>query len=1015
MIRLILCAGLLGVLLLLSETARGQEVRAATAGDRIAIGNDQVTRTLAFDGQVWRTVCFSRADGTDGLAVDSDEFHLLYFDNRALTIDQCRVVGKPVIDEADGVTTLVIRYAPRREHNAVANEFPAEIVLRYTVQEGQSFLRKQIELIVDEANQKALDRLEVERFSTQAVATRGGRGQPVFLDQTWFTAIEHPAARARHTDGNTPKDFEEPWGRFGAYPYLHPVQGRDIDTNARPGLVRLLHFPAYPKPNGDGQLHLLSKPAVTGTSQPGDPLELGFLDYFDTVRRQPRSLSHYNNWYDPKGKDLRIANFVDHVLHTYNQHFSRYGVEVESMVPDNFNWHINSSFWAPNPRYFQDGDASMRRLNEALKESGSCLGLWLTLSGNNGMSMKWAQENGFERAKGGYFALAHDKNKAAMKQRLRELLVDVGINYFKHDFNALRSESENGHPPTACHGHEAEMDAMFELLDWELECNPDVFINVTNGVWFSPWFLMHCHSIWMLAHDDGAGQCGPEPSNFSHHQSYRDEVIFEPWGNPRTRPLVPIAQLMTHGIICAPHARDRYNDLEEESLRGWAGGIMMYYMRGTLLKEWYITPEELSRPQWDALGRAARWSKENEEILTNSIYWGGDPRKSEPYGYVAWKGEKGIVSLRNALPTPQTVTIPFDASVWFRAETGVSYRADVVFPWHGQWPEAFESGRPMTVTIPPFTIMVMHLEPGAVSAPAPAAVEPMPVNATVDKEGDVLKLLTLDVPDDHTTCELMVTLYGPDYPDVSINHEQIRQSRRSWSTNWKGPTDSWRTHCYDLTSFRGETIRVAVKAAGSADWSYGCDILLLQDRPVQEGPGSTDVRLPLPVSQGRRPAVLELARSVLVPPAIDVAVTAEDLTAERRAAHLTFLAADLQLHVATARLDLNGTAIATLTDTDIGPRTRNNGPWQEVRVTIPRDDLKLIRRENELRIVRNNGADMSKFKGFRLAVELNDGKQLLTRTGRTVYSSDRNWAYSEGTVFPSGDDSGPIPVNFQMK
>ena len=211
----------------------------------------------------------------------------MYFNGSIATIDQFLAVGNPAFTKNEGTKTLAIRYRPRVGATQEVPELPNEIVIRYSIQSDHYFVRKQIELIVDNANEKALDRLEVERFSTTAKATRGGRGQPVFLDDKWFSAIEHPSARSRHTDGNTPKDFEEPWGRFGAWPYLHPVQERDIDNNPRAGLVRLLHFPAYPKPGGDGKLHLLSKPAVTGTSKPGDTMELGFFDYFNTVRLPP--------------------------------------------------------------------------------------------------------------------------------------------------------------------------------------------------------------------------------------------------------------------------------------------------------------------------------------------------------------------------------------------------------------------------------------------------------------------------------------------------------------------------------------------------------------------------------------------------------------------------------------------------------------------------------------------------------------------------------------------------------
>lgn len=839
----------------------------AAAADRtVTIGNDLVRRTLRLTDGAWRTVAFSRHDGTDTLAVDSDEFHILLFDNRAVTIRDYQVSGDPQLYTEGSERLLVVRYVKRADAS-LPEAAPAEVTITYSAG-NDFFLRKTVDLVVPAEQTKKIDRLEVERFSTSVKATRGGRGQPVFLDNRWFVGLEHPSARMRHTDGNTPVDYQEPWGDYGAWFYKHSVQGRDIDTNARPGLVRCMHFPSYPARGADGTFRLTSKSAVVGTARPGETLELGFLDYIRTLSRPAKRLSHYNNWYDGTGKDLAISNFADRVLATYNDYFAPYGVRVDSMVSDNFNWHTDKSIYRPNPRHFPNGDADMRKLNDALRERNSNLGLWLTLSGNNGISPSWATNNGYQWGPGGHFLLASPTNRAAMKQRLKELITNVGVNYFKHDFNTLKSKAENGHAPDERHGHEAEVDAMFELLDWEYACNPEIFVNVTSGVWFSPWLLARCNTIWMLAHDDGAGESGPEPSNFLHQQSYRDEVIYVPWGQPASRPLLPVSQLMTHGIICGPHSVGRkYNNIREDSLEGWASGVMLYYMRGTLLQEWYITPQDLSRPQWDALGRTSRWFKEHEKTLANAVFWGGDPAQGEPFGYAAWNGERGIVSMRNSQPVPRKVAIPFDQTVWYRGQTGVTFRADVVFPWHNEWPQAFTSGCPMQVTVPPYTVLVMHLEPGAMRGGTPGTVLPALVKPVVQAEGGAFKQIALNVPARAmTNCELMVTAYGTNWPVIHIDGAPARRTRESWSTSWRGATDKWRTRCFDLLPHQGKRVTAAVTLDPPAAHDVRLDILMIQDLVVAEPPDTGDVRLPLPVSQGSRRAVSILCEKTALKP-----------------------------------------------------------------------------------------------------------------------------------------------------
>lgn len=74
---------------------------------------------------------------------------------------------------------------------------------------------------------------------------------------------------------------------------------------------------------------------------------------------------------------------------------------------------------------------------------------------------------------------------------------------------------------------------------------------------------------------------------------------------------------------------------------------------------------------------------------------------------------------------PREVSIPFDQRVWFRGQTGVSYKADVLYPWRNEWPETFVSGKPIKVTIPPFTVLVMQLAPGAAQRKSPGMAQPL--------------------------------------------------------------------------------------------------------------------------------------------------------------------------------------------------------------------------------------------------------------------------------------------------
>ena len=60
---------------------------------------------------------------------------------------------------------------------------------------------------------------------------------------------------------------------------------------------------------------------------------------------------------------------------------------------------------------------------------------------------------------------------------------------------------------------------------------------------------------------------------------------------------------------------------------------------------------------WDCLADAAKWARENESVLVDTHWVGGDPAKGEVYGYASWSEDKGILSLRNPSSVERTFEV----------------------------------------------------------------------------------------------------------------------------------------------------------------------------------------------------------------------------------------------------------------------------------------------------------------------------------------------------------------------
>ena len=571
----------------------------------------------------------------------------------------------------------------------------------------------------------------------------------------------------------------------------------------------------------------------------------------------PRGFIHYNNWYHPDGKRLTIDNFVNQTFLPFKQHLEPYGVRLDAMVPDD-GWQNRKSIYEPNPAHFPNGMADLTALSEALKTHGTHLGLWIALNGYNS-DVDWGVAQGFTEAKRNqrfqkfkrYYSITDPKYFTVISRRLTDLIGKCDVRYFKHDFNEMCDLTDAGHLPTDRHGHEASVDAQLALLKLERDLSPEIYQNVTNWIWFSPWWLPHANNLWMLSSDTGEFTGVPEISTLVRAAAYRDVHLHRIFRDPQTRPLVPISNLMTHGII---YTKTKYA-AAGDSLRDFSDYVMMYYTRGTQLKEWYIDPHLLSDDQWQALGRATRWSEENLHTLGNSVKVGGDAANAQVHGYIAWLDDRAILSLRNPGPTESDVSIPFDASVWYRGPSGKPFHARIVYPYQAGLPITFTSGEPIKLTVPAWTLLTAEIVAGAAPDVRPVALPDLPAPRMTNQE------IQLTLPDeDMQRADLLVISSTPaptgaktsELPQLRLNGKPVKPTRTAGASNWS-------MIGVDLREMRGQAVSVELLTRGAKGY-------LVVDRPVREAPADADPRLPFPIAQGYRRQSISLPGPPEAPP-----------------------------------------------------------------------------------------------------------------------------------------------------
>ncbi len=955
---------LLAALIIALATPLLADSNAGVSGDSLVLSNDLVRQTLIRSDGVWRTVSYARADGSDALIIESDEFLVRLMDGTELTVADYRAEGEPIISNSERRTCVRIFYVPRA---GLPEGSPRSVTVAYLLGD-EPYLRKTMTLAMGEG--QAVDSLQVERFRTTLDCDRGGRGEPVFIGDAWFAGLEYPGSQTAHADG----------------------------------LVTLTHFPGLAKQDaGTDNWFVRSKTAVVGTGSPGDPPELIFSDYVDTIRLPSRNFMQYNSWYDWRGDQINVENLVKTFEGFKDNLLDPYGLTMDAFVPDD-GWQDRNSIWMPKAHVYPDGFAPLR---DALEARGTRMGIWMPLNGTN-LNTNWGVERGYEKSnRGRYYCLVGPKYNAAIRAATKRIITQGNLSYYKHDFNGLRCTAEgHGHLPDDRHGHEANLDAEIELLAYEHALQPGIFLNVTSNVWLSPWWLMHADSIWMCAGDFGYNKAYPQLSPREWAMSYRDAHFHSVYTQRRN--LVPVSAMMTHGII---HGKLCKLGGSEETLREWSDYVVMYYGRGVQLKELYVTPELLDEDWWKVLGEATRWAIDNTKLLENVVMVGGSPRQGEAYGYVHWSGDRGIICLRNPAPFTQEIQVPFDKSVRYRGADGRSFRARVIYPYVEALPTRCIAGEATGFELPPCSVMLYELTPG-VAPKIKAARRLVGISATgkavMGRDGISSVEATLNLPQmQMPRCDLYLiitgTAKGVDFREVKVNGESAKPRRSDG--------EGWILHSIDLRDYAGATVKLEASLPGGGDQPFSSpDVVIsgyvVADLPVPAAEPRAE-HLPFAISQGFR-----RYGSVVVPETrLERRQTQEKITADQLK---SIKAAKLRIRVFDVNSDeqyrdkfivLNGEKLARV------PGNKGTlAAWQETVIDLKPEQLKWVKLRNTLELG-NAGGDCYKFTGLTLSVQLADGKWVESSADWTVHSSVSSWLYTEGKVFRGGT-SGPITLRF---
>ena len=246
--------------------------------------------------------------------------------------------------------------------------------------------------------------------------------------------------------------------------------------------------------------------------------------------------------------------------------------------------------------------------------------------------------------------LAGTEYSALFLKRVTDFVSKEEVSYFKWDgIQFSCSEPDHGHP-VGIYSRRAVMESLINKCTAVRNIDPGVYLNITSGTWLSPWWVKYANQIWMQGEDYGYADV-PSISRRDAAITYKDFVLYDDFRNLNF--WFPISNLMTHGII--------KGDLEhlggeEDPLDKFTNDVVFYVSRGISMYELYISPGLLNEGEWNAIGTSLKWSRSRFNTLSCTRMIGGNPMKREPYGYLHFKDDHGIIGARNPFITPGKVS-----------------------------------------------------------------------------------------------------------------------------------------------------------------------------------------------------------------------------------------------------------------------------------------------------------------------------------------------------------------------
>ena len=178
---------------------------------------------------------------------------------------------------------------------------------------------------------------------------------------------------------------------------------------------------------------------------------------------------------------------------------------------------------------------------------------------------------------------------------------------------------------------------------------------------------------------------------------------------------------MTHGLIVSKYGppSSAPHDDSEETAKGIIREMRCAFGCGSGLIELYVDNDLMSTigedgELWAELAECIKWHRENEDVLADIHWVGGNPwdgEKANIYGWASWNGKKATLTLRNPSATEQKFTTTLRQALDIPKFVKGSVKLTDAFKNQTQYAgitgESIDIDQEITFTMPPFDVVVL--------------------------------------------------------------------------------------------------------------------------------------------------------------------------------------------------------------------------------------------------------------------------------------------------------------------